>query len=315
MQNISLIVTVLNESETILELLDSIALQEMKVAETIIIDGGSQDDTVKKITHFANKNPQLNITCKVKKGNRSVGRNYAVRLAKHELIAITDAGCVLDKNWLKELAAKYKTENRQHKKTPVIAGYYASAESESTVKKLTDFQMAVVPYVLVMPDKVNPENFLPATRSMLIEKKVFQNIGGFDESLFDNEDYAFAKKLQSKKFRIGFSKEAIVYWMPRKTLKEFYYMIFRFARGDVFAGIVRPKVVLIFLRYVLFLFLFALSGKLFLSILCFYIVWAIQKNKKYVAEGWKYLPLLQITSDIAVMHGSCLGVLQRFQKN
>ncbi len=300
MKKVSVIVTVLNEENTIVSLLESFLIQTQEPNEVIIIDGGSSDNTVGLIKKFYKKNPQLPIVLKIKKGNRSVGRNYAVDLAKNELIAITDAGCILEKNWLKALVGQHAKSN-----APVIAGYYA-AKSE------TDFQKAVVPYVLVMPDRIDYKNFLPATRSMLIEKKVFKKMGGFDETLGDNEDYAFAKKLQEKNVHISFTKHAIVFWEPRKTLREFYNMIFRFARGDIFSGIVRPKVAFIFVRYFVFVILFLISKKLFFGLFALYCFWSIQKNKKYVNGGYKYLPVLQLTSDFAVMLGSIQGFLQRF---
>lgn len=298
MKKVSLIITVLNEEQTIESLLDSIVSQTILPNEVIIVDGGSTDSTLNKIRSFSKKNKKINIIVKQKKGNRSIGRNYAISLSNSKIIVITDAGCELEKNWLKELLKIYTKT-----KSTVVAGYY-SAKPED------DFQRAVVPYVLVMPDKVDEKNFLPATRSMLIEKEIFNTMGGFDEILSDNEDYAFSKKLESKKINIAFARKAIVYWKPRKDLSAFYNMIFRFARGDAFAKIFRPKVFLIFLRYFVFIFLFFYSLKLFLALICFYTSWAIQKNKKYVDSGWKYLPVLQFVSDIAVMHGTIIGLIK-----
>lgn len=305
--NISIIVTILNEENTILSLLNSIKSQTLKSNEIIIIDGGSSDKSVLLINSFVKNNPKLNIKIKIKEGNRSIGRNYAIKISKNNLIAITDAGCTLDKNWLKELVYVYKKSN-----SPVIAGYYSAGNTNK--KPLTSFQKAVVPYALVMPDKVNPETFLPATRSMLIEKKTFLNSGGFNEKLNDNEDFAFAHKIKNKNIKISFAKKAIAFWQPRNNVSSFYNMIFRFARGDVFAGIVRPKVILIFVRYFIFGFLFLANFKLFLATICFYTAWSIQKNKKYVDDGWIYLPVLQFTSDVAVMHGSVIGFLSKFSK-
>jgi glycosyltransferase involved in cell wall biosynthesis len=306
MHKVSLIITVLKEEASINLLLESISAQSVLPNEIIIVDGGSTDNTVTKINTFAQKNKKLNLKIKIKKGNRSIGRNCAISLAKNNLIAITDAGCTLHKNWLKELLAVYKQSN-----APVVAGFYAA---DSTKQPLSDFQKAIVPYALVMPDKVNPINFLPATRSMLIEKNIFLRLGGFDEKLNDNEDYAFANKIKKQKIKISFSKKAIAFWQPRETLSEFYNMILRFARGDVFAGIIRPKVILIFVRYFIFYLILNFSMNLFFASMIFYSVWAIQKNKSYVGDGWKHLPTLQFTSDIAVMHGSILGLIQKFIK-
>jgi hypothetical protein len=87
------------------------------------------------------------------------------------------------------------------------------------------------------------------------------------------------------------------------------------------AGIVRDKVLLIFARYILLLYLslyFSFSkSPILLTIIVggiiFYITYSIRKNMKYVekSRGLYLLPALQITADIAVMHGSFIGVIRR----
>ena len=227
-------------------------------------------------------------------------------------IAVTDAGCILDRNWLKELV-----EEQTKLKIEVVAGYYSANPK-------TSFEEAVIPYVLVMPDRVDENNFLPATRSVLFSKNIWKQAGGFNENLSDNEDYDFAKKLQSMGVDIGFAKKAIVNWMPPSTLKSFNKMIFRFARGDVYAGIIRPKVLLIFLRYALGLsvlfwgiFQLKITGNIWILfglvpvIIVSYILWSIYKNYHYAPSGKYWLPVLQLSSDIAVMWGSVCGLIKK----
>jgi len=302
---LSLIITVLNEEKTIQLLLNAIAKQTLKPSETIIVDGDSTDQTVKIIKQFQKKHSKLNLKLFFKKGNRSVGRNFAIKKSSNALIAITDAGCIPKKEWLQELVVQY-----QKTQAAVIAGFYQG-------KAKTAFEEAVIPYVLVMPDQVNKNNFLPATRSMLIEKTVWKQLKGFDEKLSLNEDYAFAKKMQKQQIKIAFAKKAIVEWMPRSSLEDYSEMIYRFAKGDIEAKILRPKVTLIFARYLLALFLlifFFITGNnlllvylLFLAFL--YIIWSILKNKKYCPNGWYWLPVLQIGSDLAVMFGSLSALM------
>ena len=317
---ISIIITTFNEVKTIKSLLNSVLGLRGKPEEVVIVDGGSTDKTVQIIEEYKNKFKKRGIDLRVyiKKGNRSVGRNEAIRLAKGEIIAITDAGCELDKDWLKNITQPFKD-----KTVNVVSGYY-SAKTE------TIFEKCVVPYVLVMPDKIKTSEFLPATRSMAIRKKTWKDVGGFPEEYSDNEDYVFANLLKKRGEKIIFAQNAIVYWYPRKNLKDFYKMIFRFARGDAKSGLRKIKYMSYFIRYFIFIILGILGGLgplrprpasprqggseasiwVGLGIFIFYLFWAIVKNYKYV-NNWQaivYLPVLQIVSDIAIMAGIISGM-------
>lgn len=311
---VSLILTVLNEESSILQLLSSIKNQSLPPDEVIIVDGGSTDGTIKKIQ---NSIPRLrsgqefkiqNLRIFIKKGlNRAEGRNLAIKKAKNRIIAITDAGCELDKDWLFEIAKPFFSNN----KIDVVAGYYQG-------KPQNVFEKCVVPYVLVMPDRVNPETFLPSARSMAIKKSVWRKTGGFPEECVDNEDYVFANILKKDGYKIFFANKAIVYWYPRKNIKEFWTMVYRFARGDAKAGLRRFRVMTMFLRYgflILLLFfslIFPSFFNIFLLIMFFYLGWSIGKNINYVKDlrAVYLLPLLQIISDLAVISGSIEGGLK-----
>ena len=304
----SLIATVLNEEENILLFLESLLIQSGMQDEVVIVDGGSEDRTVTIIKNFIQKHSlPYKLLLSTKEGNRSVGRNEAIRKTHGEIILISDPGCVLDKNWIKEMMIPITD-----KKADVVAGYY-SARSENI------FQKCLVPYVLVMPDKVNEKDFLPATRSMAIKKIIWEEMGGFDERYSHNEDYVFAKKLKKEKKKIIFTRKAIVYWIPRRNLLEAFLMFQRFAYGDMEASILRPKVVLIIFRYLaaLLFIIFAITKHtilwwlVLLAGIILYSIWSIYKNYSYIkdARAIYYLPLIQFTSDIAVLLGSCSGFL------
>lgn len=301
---VSVVVTVLNEEATILSLLNHLRDQSLNPDEIVIVDGGSTDSTFGLLKQFLKLYPEENLKILKKTGNRSVGRNFGIKKSKNDWIAITDAGCIPEKKWLEELVKCQRQSGAE-----VVAGYYRSEPK-------TPFQAAVVPYALVMPDRVDESNFLPATRSMLMSKSAWKSVGGFDEKLSDNEDFALANKFKHQKIGMEFARKAVVVWEPRSTLKEFFVMIYRFARGDVQAGIIRPKVLLIFFRYLvaMWIFLMALSSGSMVAIVTIvlgiitYIIWAIQKNFWYAKNGWYWLPVLQLVSDFAVMAGSLAGL-------
>lgn len=306
---VSVVVTVFNEIHTIERLLLALGAQTLLPNEVVIVDGGSTDGTHEKLLSVQKKYP-FSLLLKQKKGNRSVGRNEALRMSSSEWIAVTDAGCIPQQNWLSELRNAVPSSEM---KEFVIAGYYFAQPK-------TPFEEAVIPYVLVMPDRVQKETFLPATRSMMFTKSVWEKVGGFNERLADNEDYAFAQKIKNAQIPILFAEKAKVMWIPRQNLRQFAWMIFRFARGDVFSGIYRPKVVFLFARYAfgfaLALFLFSLLQTHF-ALLIFalgfgtYLAWAVQKNLRYVKSGWYWLPVLQVVADVMVMSGSVAGGVKK----
>jgi len=305
---ISFITTIFNEEETIKQFLDSLLKQTRLPDEIIIVDGGSTDDTVAKIKEYHTK---YNII--IKPGNRSVGRNEAVRHATGDIIICSDSGNILDKKWIENIIKPFQDKN-----VDVVAGYY-----KGLAKNI--FQKCFIPYVLVMPDKVDPEHFLPATRSIAFKKSVWKKVGGFPEEYSHNEDYVFAKRLEKIKAKIVFAKDAIVYWLPRSTYKQAFTMFFRFALGDVESGIIRDKVLVLFGRYLLFFYLVSLLviyRSIILGLLIglgvlTYLVWSAYKNYQYVKQK-KAIPIfifLQLTADSAVMLGSLLGLFKKIKKS
>lgn len=306
---LSLITTVFNEEKNIQLFIKSIASQTLVPQEIIIVDGGSSDQTVANIKYqIANSKYKKRFKILTKKGNRSVGRNEAIKQANGDIILCSDAGCILDKNWVKNISKPF-----EDKKVDVAAGYYKGKASSV-------FEKSFIPYVLVMEDKIDPKKFLPATRSMAFKKTVWETIGGFDESLSHNEDYDFANKIKKNRFNIFFAKDAVVNWLPRKNIAAAFKMFLRFAYGDAEAKIFREKVIYIFLRYAFFIYLLILSlviKSIALYLLLFsaafvYLAWSILKNYKYVRDikAIIYLSFLQITSDFAVIIGTFFGFLK-----
>lgn len=312
---VSLCITVFNEEKHILRLLESIAVQTVMPDEVVIVDGGSTDRTELRIKNyvavipFTGKLRITNLKMLVKKGNRAVGRNEAIQKASGDIIALTDAGCELDRHWLEEITKPFEKSTTQ-----VVSGYYGGRPQNV-------FEASLVPYVLVMPDRVNPSHFLPATRSMAMKKSVWEKMGGFPEKYRWNEDYVFSKRLEKEGVPIVFVRKAIVYWFPRETLWEGWRMFYNFARGDAQAGIWRPKVMLLMVRVILgmFLIVYVFTVQLLMiwemlgGLVILYFLWVIWKNYRYVKNplAFIFLPMWQLTSDSAVFLGTIAGFFER----
>lgn len=302
----TLITTVLNEERTISLFLDSVKKQTAKVDEVIIVDGGSVDNTVNIVNRYRQKVKSLRIQFYIYKGNRSQGRNYAIKKAKSNIILCTDVGCILDKNWASKIIKPFYSA-----RTDVVSGFYRP-------RTRSIFEKCLSTYTCTMPDKVNPENFLPSSRSVAFKKKAWKEVGGYPEYLDTCEDLVFDKKLKGKKFNFKFQKDAYVWWPQRKNIYEAFLQFLSYAKGDGRARYIRRQVPLIYARYVFgfFLLYFAVINSFyFLYILItvafvLYLLWAVLKNYKYVNESaaFLYLPILQIISDFAVLIGTTYGL-------
>lgn len=310
----SVISTVLNEEKFIEKFIDSIVGQSFLPNELIIVDAGSKDKTIELINKKIKKhNPHLLIKLIHKRGNRSVGRNEAIKNSKNEIIAVTDVGCIPDKDWLKNIISPFK-----NKHVDIVSGFY-----KPTYKNI--FEKSLSTYTSVMEDKVNEEEYVPSSRSVAFRKSAWKKSGGYPENLDTCEDLVFAKKLKELKFHFVFKKDAIVEWPQRKNLKEALYQFFNYARGDGFARYFRPNTPFLFLRYLFAVYLLVLSliirspilNILIITFFILYIGWSILKNYKYVKDkkAIYYLPILQFSSDIAVILGTSIGYIQGIRLN
>lgn len=317
---ISFITTVLNEQDSITAFLQSLSVQTQKPDEIIIVDGGSTDATASKISNFhpstslrpglqiSNKRIQfLKIKLIIKKGNRSVGRNEAVKNATGDIILVSDAGCILDKNWVKKI-----TEPFNNKSIDVVSGYYIPVINNI-------FEKCLAAYTCVMPDKIDKNNFLPSSRSVAFKKSAWEKVGGYPEHLDTCEDLVFDKKLQKAGLRFVFQQDAIVYWKQEKNLIEAFLQLFNYAKGDGQAFYFRKQTPFLYFKSLIFIFVLAINiytKSLYILIflvglLFLYALYSINKNYKYInnIKGLYILPILQVVSDIAVFSGTTFGLI------
>lgn len=305
MVKVTVIITVLNELDSLPLLVKSLKSQSRPPDEVVIVDGGSTDGTWNLLRQISRTWP-ISKVYSLPKSNRSQGRNFAISKAHSSIIAITDAGCLPHLDWLENLVQPFYDSATQ-----VVSGYY-----EGSFKNV--FQKSLIPYVLVMPDRI-PSIFFPSTRSMALRKSVWQTLGGFNEALDPSEDFEYAKRLHAQGVKFVFVKNAVVSWQPRKNLSQSAWMFFHFAFGDIMAGIIRPKVKALAIRYLAFAYFFFLSMEirplffLLIPIAFVYLILTIFKNYRYVKNigAFFWLPVLQITADICVLFGTIVGFVAR----
>jgi len=317
MESVSVIATVLNEGESIHKLMDSLAAQTRQPDEIVIVDGGSADNTVAVIEGYQNRLPLRVI---VSPGaNISAGRNIAIRAAKHKIIASTDAGVRLSPQWLAALIAPFEQPHAPQ----VVAGFFKPDVT-------SPFEIAMGATVLPEPQDINPDSFLPSSRSVAFKKSAWEAVGGYPEWLDYCEDLIFDLNLKDTAGKFEFVPHAIAHFKPRTTLRSFFKQYYLYARGDGKADLWRKRHAI---RYGAYLGGVPLLGWFLFSGFHF---WAISAGVTGAAamffpayRRWQragtsltfsqkiqtalWIPVIRITGDIAKMVGYPVGCGWRLQ--
>ena len=247
---ITLIATVLNEGGSIHHLMDSIKRQSRQPDEIVIVDGGSQDDTLAILQRYRG---QLPLRLLVEKGcNISQGRNRAVAAAAGDVIAVTDAGVRLADDWLENIT-------RPLLEQPDLNGVGGFFQADPQ----TAFEAALGAVTLPLESDINPKTFLPSSRSAAFRKTAWELVGGYPEWLDFCEDLVFDMRLRAKAGPFVFAPDALVYFRPRQSLRQFWRQYFLYAHGDGKAHLWGKRHLIRYTVYLLLAPLIFLMGLLF----------------------------------------------------
>jgi glycosyltransferase involved in cell wall biosynthesis len=222
---VSLVSTVLNEVELLDRWLESIRRQTLQPDEIVIVDAGSSDGTLESL-HSIGAALNLPIRVVVAPGaNISQGRNRAIEVATHDIIAATDAGTQLDDEWLEHLVRPFRDPT-----VDVSSGFYRPAGRNG-------FELLLAAVLVPRLSEIEPDTFLPSSRSVAFRRMAWQNAGGYPEWLLVVEDLVFDMNMRAAGAKFVFAPDALAFWYPRPTLKAFFKQYRMYARGDGHARI------------------------------------------------------------------------------
>jgi glycosyltransferase involved in cell wall biosynthesis len=234
---VSLITTIFNEAETLPSLLDSISRQTHLPDEVIVVDGGSTDRTVEILHQWRDRLP---LTIVVADGaSISEGRNIGINRASGTIIAVTDAGTVLDKGWLHQLIYRFEDPDQS---VDVAAGFFHPDPRSS-------FETALAATTLPDRAEIDPETFLPSSRSVAFRRSWFEAGMQYPEWLDYCEDVVFDLRLKRAGARFQFAPDAVASFRPRPDLSGFWKQYYRYARGDGKAGLFWKRHLVRYLTY------------------------------------------------------------------
>ncbi len=221
MLQLTLIVPLKNEENSIAVLINSIREQTFSPASVILVDGGSTDNSVQTIKRLIAGDDHFRV---IEAGNAmpGQGRNIGAEQAVTEWLAFTDAGIRLDKRWLEKLVEKVKTSPG----ADIVYGNYAP------IKRNFFEKCAALTYVNPHREGSIRGEFIA---SSLMKKEVWKATGGFP-GWRAAEDLFLIEKAAQMGYKAEFAPDAMVYWELRPGIKSTYHKFQLYSLHNVLAG-------------------------------------------------------------------------------
>ena len=172
---ISIILPVYNGEQFLAEAIESCLNQSYQNIELIIVNDCSTDKSLEIANHYSNKDHRIKIITNNTNKNLPVSLNIGHSMASGEFLTWTSDDNIMKYNMLEVLISQIKTTNAD-----LVFSNYDVIEADGSFRRLHNF------------GPVNSLIFGSCIgASFLYKRKVFLDLGGYDEKLHTIEDYDF----------------------------------------------------------------------------------------------------------------------------
>ncbi|MBC8262932.1 MAG: glycosyltransferase [Anaerolineales bacterium] len=151
-------------------------------------------------------------------------RNTGIQEARGEIIAFTDADCIADENWLRELVAPFAD--------PQVGGVGGQVLDYPPANMVESFLCSLKPFSRYQTDDV----FLPVllTVNTAYRKAHLLAVGLLNQNLFTAADVDLAWRVQLRTgAKVVYAAQAIVHHKHRATLKGLFKQFRRHGFGEI----------------------------------------------------------------------------------
>lgn len=224
--DISIIIPAKNEGGNIGKCLDAVAAQECPyVFEVIVIDSGSQDDTVAIVEE--NKNTRL-VRIRPDEFGHGKTRNLGARLAKGNFLVFLNADAVpQDRYWLSSLIGEFARDEK-------IAGVYSRhvPQNGCDLYMARDLEKSMPAKRMEKGRADRHDYFLFSTVSAAIRKDIWSAYPFLDEILIA-EDQNWAVRVLQAGYKLVYTPASIVQHSHNYSQKELFRLKCRLGRSSV----------------------------------------------------------------------------------
>ena len=216
----------LNERASIDELVQSLLRQTRLPDEILFVDGGSKDGTLERLSQYESRHDIIRVI-QAPGSNIAQARNIAFRNARGDVIASIDGGCVARPDWLERLLRTLAND------IDIVAGVYVADAR-------TDWDSVIEEFFYPPPESLPDEWKEPSHRSVLLRKRVWEELGPFPEYLYRSEDSWFNQRAEERGMRFRTARDAIVSWKPRANMREVFRNSYLWVKSDIMNGVRMP---------------------------------------------------------------------------
>ncbi len=205
---VTVVIPARDEASTIGPLLDSLLAQTRPPEEILVVDAGSTDSTAETVRRYARRGVSL---LEIGPAFPGRARNRGIAQARHDWIALIDAGCVAHPQWLAALDAG---RSALPSRMGVVWGCY-----EPLVETAWDEAQALV--IGPIRRRLHGQT-APFVASSLIHRDMWRRVGGFREDLRAAEDLIFFDALRDMLTAEKFAPTATVSWELGQSVGAFF---------------------------------------------------------------------------------------------
>jgi glycosyltransferase involved in cell wall biosynthesis len=210
--SIAAIIPLYNGARFIEQAIQSVLAQTLQPNELIVVDDGSTDDGPSIVERLANENPLIRLLRKPN-GGQSSARNFGVRHAKSNLIALLDQDDLWYPDHLRRLVGPFRRrcgigwvwsdldeiDEKGNRITHQLLRRLDKNRAKTTIEQCLSENMFVLP------------------SASLIDREAFEKVGGFDERLSGYEDDDFFLRLFYADYDNIFIDEALSKWRIHRS--------------------------------------------------------------------------------------------------
>jgi len=227
---VSVIFTVKNEEKTIVHAIESVLRIDYPEYEVIVVDGGSEDQTVAVATDHGVK------VIQTKDSTPGQGRNVGIVNSSHPIVAFIDGDCYIErKDWLRNGVDLLRQEGIGGVGGPVTPFRKASYMSRALMDVLSSFFANAGSAQFARYEKQREVDSISSCNAVY-RREVIERAGLFAEDLRFCEDANLNYKIRKLGYRLVYSPKVIVEhdWKVYSFSSLFRYM-FRYGAGRAVA--------------------------------------------------------------------------------